>query len=59
MEAVKPGDKVMLKSGGPDMTVSTDMSQAVGANHFKCQWFHLSALHEGIFHADALVKIGG
>ena len=48
----KIGDIVILKSGGPDMTVkSTPETYSAG---YKCQWFAGKKLEIGVFEKDSL-----
>ena len=37
-EQFKPGDVVKLRSGGPDMTVSSGRTSGAGA-YVTCEWF--------------------
>ncbi len=50
--AFKTGDIVMLKSGGPDMTVQS--ATAAGSNIFFCQWFAGKKLENGRFQENSL-----
>lgn len=46
----KTGDVVMLKSGGPDMTV-----QKVRGSEIDCHWFEAGTkLQSGVFNEDEL-----
>lgn len=47
----KPGDLVVLKSGGPEMTVKQLNSEDV-----ICQWFAGKKLEQGRFNEDSLIK---
>ena len=52
-----PGDQVMLKSGGPTMTVK---KQGKGSDaEVICQWFVGGDLHEGEFGPDMLERTKG
>jgi len=53
MEALKPGDIVQLKSGGPKMTVQ---SMSID-DELYCQWFAGSKLEGGRFPPEALVRV--
>lgn len=56
----KTGDKVMLKSGGPEMTVAFQPSNQACLDTgvewgVHCRWFgNNSQLHRAIFHPDEL-----
>jgi uncharacterized protein YodC (DUF2158 family) len=52
----KPGDIVALKSGGPPMTVTEELSSHLTGRptNYQCQWFAGKKLEAGIFPADAL-----
>ncbi len=53
-----PGDIVMLKSGGPRMTV-VDVGTYGGEPKVKCQWFagdKFDALREDVFIEEVLKK---
>lgn len=52
--AFKVGDVVMLKSGGPEMTVSEKSNFGSGAQA-KCQWFGGRKLEEGWFPLESLI----
>ena len=43
---LKPGDIVMLKSGGPDMTVADDGGSA---GYLNCMWFDATGPQEQEF----------
>jgi uncharacterized protein YodC (DUF2158 family) len=48
------GDRVRLKTGGPDMTVS-DPASPVGADHVETTWFDSQQKrHHDVFHIDLL-----
>ena len=47
------GDVVLLKSGGPKMTVSGD-SAMFGPSHVVCIWFVDEKRHEEVFPVQAL-----
>lgn len=49
MDNFKPGDEVVLKSGGPRMTVDRLTERSV-----VCKWFVSTTLQTGTFSADAL-----
>jgi uncharacterized protein YodC (DUF2158 family) len=51
MNDFKTGDIVVLKSGGPKMTVK-GLSASNG--NFVCQWFAGKKLEEGLFKSDSL-----
>ncbi len=57
MEEIKAGDVVVLKSGGPKMTVSQvgsfTMSSGID-NGAKCAWFDKTTLKEEVFHMEAI-----
>ena len=46
------GDIVVLKSGGPDMTICSVPER--GASHYGCQWFSGKKLEHGYFQAESL-----
>lgn len=52
MDKVSTGDVVVLKSGGPPMTVGVELSN----DCFECQWFveGESDVHEATFHVLSL-----
>jgi uncharacterized protein YodC (DUF2158 family) len=55
-EDIKVGDLVMLKSGGPKMTVSqlgNFMMKGI-ENGAKCTWFDKATLKEEVFHVEAI-----
>lgn len=45
----KVGDKVKIKSGGPDMTVQTVIETNQGTYSYWCQWFAGRKLERGNF----------
>lgn len=49
----KPGDVVMLKSGGPKMTVS---AKTAGGTSWICQWFVGGEIKESVIPDAALTK---
>lgn len=51
--ALKPGDVVMLKSGGPQMTV-TALGQGAWTGTVYTKWFDGSVVKDGEFPAEAL-----
>jgi uncharacterized protein YodC (DUF2158 family) len=54
------GDVVMLKSGGPYMTVSyilSENSMAGTAGDLDCQWFDGPTLHNGTFHPSTVKAV--
>lgn len=56
MAEFKVGDVVLLKSGGPDMTVVDldDYSPMHSENSAKCQWFDGKKKNEDIFAVETL-----
>jgi uncharacterized protein YodC (DUF2158 family) len=50
----KPGDVVVLRSGGPKMTVMRVGKDSFDAPSLLCVWFEGTKREEGRFHADAL-----
>ncbi len=53
MAAVKEGDVVKLKSGGPDMTI-----MSLGhSGSYCCIWFSGDRRNEGYFGAESIVKV--
>ncbi len=55
MEQFEVGDVVMLKSGGPLMTVDY-ISQEPGISGISCKWFIGNDLRSDTFNAGALTK---
>jgi len=53
-QALKAGDVVQLKSGGPDMTISH--LDPKNANSFFCQWFNDQHCFEEYFQRGSLKK---
>jgi len=54
MGGFKPGDLVMLKSGGPTMTAETWSSTY---DQWECKWFDAKGeLHTKLFSPEALKK---
>ena len=51
----KPGDLVVLKSGGPVMTVKEESEFMAGDILVTCQWFSGKKLEGGQFSPDSLV----
>jgi uncharacterized protein YodC (DUF2158 family) len=50
MTEIKAGDVVVLKSGGPKMTVSKVAEQSMGAGVGAwCQWFEKNKLTTAVF----------
>jgi uncharacterized protein YodC (DUF2158 family) len=47
------GDIVMLKSGGPEMTVKETLNLEIES--YRCQWFAGKKLDSGVFPADSLI----
>jgi len=56
MSEIKKGVVVVLKSGGPDMTVADvgDYSPIHSDNAAKCVWFDKNKKHEEIFDVELL-----
>ena len=52
-QALKIGDTVELKSGGPPMTI-TKYDKYDGIGYFTCQWFAGEKLEEDLFTPDSL-----
>ncbi|WP_282111696.1 YodC family protein [Maribacter stanieri] len=52
MDELKIGDVVMLKSGGPSMTI-----YKVVRNHISCKWFAEKELSYADFEKDELEKV--
>lgn len=52
-EDIQPGDRVQLKSGGPDMTVSKEIS----GGQWYCQWFEKGELKGSSFPAHVLKNL--
>jgi uncharacterized protein YodC (DUF2158 family) len=50
------GDVVILKSGGPQMTIDNMWRDAVGGVTALCKWFEGSNLLTGTFNVSMLVK---
>ena len=59
-EKFKIGDIVVLKSGGPKMTVASKFliqspaGEKTFEGFYKCTWFNNGEMKEGKFHQDAL-----
>jgi uncharacterized protein YodC (DUF2158 family) len=53
----KPGDKVKLASGGPEMTVQQRFEALFGRSEtVECKWFDKDGnVHSECFHPDMLV----
>ncbi|MCE5320104.1 MAG: DUF2158 domain-containing protein [Bacteroidales bacterium] len=51
MAEIKVGDRVMLKSGGPVMTVNE-----INGNDVSCQWFEGSTIKGATFIKEVLKK---
>ena len=54
-EALKPGDIVQLKSGGPKMTLGNQHSST--NNTYSCYWFDGTELKTANLNPRVLVKI--
>jgi uncharacterized protein YodC (DUF2158 family) len=54
---IKIGDVVILKSGGPEMTVTAVGQLAGSPDQAKCIWFANGEAKESIFSQGALKKI--
>lgn len=55
MDKFQPGDVVVLKSGGPVMTVEKYGDFLGGERpEYKCVWFEKNKKHESIFAEDLL-----
>jgi uncharacterized protein YodC (DUF2158 family) len=54
MEAFKPGDVVVLKSGGPKMTVEGSGSSG---REVTCVWFAEEDVQRGVFAPETLRKL--
>lgn len=52
-DSIQPGDRVLLKSGGPEMTVSKVINDS-----WYCQWFDKGELKGASFPTHVLKKIG-
>ena len=53
-ETVKVGDVVMIKSGGPEMTVVRVFENPDKKDMAECQWFQNNQLKKGEFSLDVL-----
>ena len=51
----KVGDIVVLKSGGPEMTVQVEPKD--GSKFYQCQWFAGKKLESGRFPGDSLTAV--
>lgn len=49
------GDQVVLKSGGPIMTVQQILGTETGKFSYRCQWFAGKKLDSGAFPENSLV----
>ena len=59
MDALKIGDRVRLKTGGPEMTVAEIDGDSLKADHANCYWFRDGDRFQSqIFHKDTLVDAG-
>lgn len=54
LRSVMPGNRVMLRSGGPEMTVSDIDNQGRAV----CQWMAQGALHTDAFDLECLTCFG-
>jgi uncharacterized protein YodC (DUF2158 family) len=54
MDEIKPGDVVVLKSGGPKMTVEKIGKNAQGIPTAWCVWFEGSTPQKGAFPIQAI-----
>lgn len=52
----KPGDQVRLKSGGPTMTVDSELTAAGAPFQLRCVWFNKTFEHHAYFHPTSLVR---
>lgn len=58
MAEFKVGDKVRLKSGGPDMTVKElDQLLAIDSDDILCTWFAGLKIQSGSFPPDTLERV--
>ncbi len=57
MEGFKIGDVVMLKSGGPKMTISNEGDLGSAGRGALCQWFVEGDIKERVFKYDSIMKI--
>lgn len=51
-DTIQPGDRVQLKSGGPEMTVSKQIN-----DNWYCQWFEKGELKSSSFPAHTLKNL--
>jgi uncharacterized protein YodC (DUF2158 family) len=58
-DSFKPGDLVVIRSGGPVMTVTQCAEDQLGMVRVTCSWFDKNAHVEGIFPAPALKTYEG
>jgi uncharacterized protein YodC (DUF2158 family) len=56
MAKFKGGDVVMLKSGGPPMTVQIMKEKGEGETMDQCQWFSGAELQQGVFVESSLTS---
>lgn len=57
-ESFKPGDVVVLKSGGPQMTVS-GFCRGADSNTIRCMWFDgTTKQHDATFPPETLERAG-
>ena len=54
MNQFKAGDVVVLKSGGPSMTVESVRSDAGGNIRINCMWFDGPKVQRELFSPDSL-----
>lgn len=60
MSEFKIGDVVQLKSGGPEMTITSRDSNAFtgeSETNWICTWFEGYKQHSGTFHQDTVEKV--
>lgn len=51
--AIKQGDVVTLKSGGPKMTIQAEVKRDL----WQCSWFDEGELREGMFVTESLQPV--
>lgn len=57
MAQFKTGELVRLKSGGPDMTVSVQKDDGMGAIRVYCDWFNVNHMAQSGAYAPEMLEL--